>query len=69
MFKDFAELLERYMDPITNSFIDTSTYIEDTEIKMRLRRISNGPIESFNRLPKDLKRNARGFTNFDAIRT
>ncbi len=31
-------------------------------------RLSNGPMESFNRKPKDYKRNARGFSNFDYTR-
>nr|WP_273170606.1 transposase [Dubosiella newyorkensis] len=31
-------------------------------------RLSNGPMESFNRKPKDYKRNARGTSNFDYTR-
>ncbi|WP_455525294.1 transposase [Holdemanella biformis] len=27
-------------------------------------RLSNGPMESFNRNPKDLKRDSRGFSDF-----
>lgn len=27
-------------------------------------RLSNGPMESFNRKPKDLKRDSRGFSDF-----
>lgn len=33
------------------------------------RRRSNGPIEGYNRIPKDYKRNARGFKNFESVRT
>ena len=32
------------------------------------RRLSNGPMEGFNRKPKDMKRLARGFSNFDYVR-
>ena len=31
-------------------------------------RLSNGPIESLNRIPKDMKRTARGYRNFEHIR-
>ena len=31
-------------------------------------RLSNGPVESINRKIKDLKRNARGFQNFEHFR-
>ena len=33
-----------------------------------LSRLSNGPIESLNRIAKDLKRNGRGFRNFEHLR-
>ena len=31
-------------------------------------RLSNGPMESLNRIPKDMKRHARGYGNFEHIR-
>ena len=31
-------------------------------------RLSNGPMESFNRKPKDLKRDSRGFSDFNYTR-
>lgn len=31
-------------------------------------RLSNGPMEGFNRKPKDFKKNSRGFSNFDYTR-
>ena len=31
-------------------------------------RLSNGVMESLNRIPKDMKRNARGYRNFEHIR-
>lgn len=33
-----------------------------------MSRLSNGPIESLNRIPKDMKRGARGYRNFEHIR-
>jgi len=33
-----------------------------------ISRLSNGPIESLNRIAKDLKRNGRGFRNFEHLR-
>lgn len=32
------------------------------------RRLSNRPIEGFNRKPKDLKRDSRGLDNFDYVK-
>ncbi|WP_462348812.1 transposase [Holdemanella biformis] len=31
-------------------------------------RLSNGPMKSFNRKPKDLKRDSRGFSDFNYTR-
>ena len=65
MFRDFASLLEKFEDPIINSFIMVEKIgngkIYDT-------RLSNGPIESINRKVKDLKRLGRGFRNFEHFR-
>ena len=69
LFHNFADLLEKHIDTITNSFIATTTYIGDEEIEERYRRLSNGPMEGYNRKPKDLKRNSRGVTNFEYTRT
>lgn len=65
IFTEFASLLINYKQEIINSFFCIEKEIDG---KIKLRRLSNGPIESFNRLPKDLKRTARGFKNFDYIR-
>ena len=65
IFIDFAYLLERYKDGILNSFI---TYPCQKRSSNKESRLSNGPIESFNRKPKDLVRTARGYANFDHIR-
>ncbi len=60
-FRKFASLLKTNKVGILNSF--TFIHIGNTT-----RRLSNGPIESFNRKIKDSKRNARGYTNFDTFR-
>lgn len=64
MFRQFSELLERYKDPIINSFI----MVEKVSSKNEKSRLSNGPIESMNRKVKDLKRIGRGFKNFEHFR-
>ena len=66
IFVEFAKLLKKHKQPIINSFIhfekitSSGTIIES--------RLSNGPIESLNRKAKDLKRNGRGYTNFEHLR-
>lgn len=63
IFREFSVLLDTHKQEIINSFI----YINDVSGKQR--RISNGPIEGFNRIPKDFKRNSRGLGNFEYART
>lgn len=65
MFRDFANLLEKYKDPIINSFI---TVEKIGNGKIYDSRLSNGPIESINRKVKDLKRLGRDFRNFEHFR-
>ena len=65
MFREFASLLERYEDPIINSFIMVEK-ISNGEIYDS--RLSNGPIESLNRKVKDLKRLGHGFRSFEHFR-
>jgi transposase len=65
MFRDFASLLEKYEDPIINSFIMVEKVGNG---KIYDSRLSNGPIESINRKVKDLKRLGRGFRNFEHFR-
>jgi transposase len=65
MFRDFASLLEKYEDPIVNSFIMVEKVGNG---KIYDSRLSNGPIESINRKVKDLKRLGRGFRNFEHFR-
>lgn len=65
IFHDFASLLEKYEDPIINSFIMVERIGNG---KIYDARLSNGPIESINRKVKDLKRLGRGFRNFEHFR-
>ena len=65
MFRDFASLLEKYKDPIINSFIMVEKIGNG---KIYDSRLSNGPIESINRKVKDLKRLGRGFRNVEHFR-
>lgn len=69
IFNQFAVFLKDFYEPIVRSF--TSLLVLRKSKKDRsdyYARLSNGPMESFNRKPKDLKRNSRGFSNFDYTR-
>lgn len=59
---EFARLLRRYRTQILASF----DYYEFSAGEVR--RLSNGPMEGFNRKPKDMKRDARGFEVFEYVR-
>lgn len=48
----FRDLKEMYID-FNNKYVG---------------RLSNGPMEPLNRIPKDMKRHARGYGNFEHIR-
>lgn len=65
IFREFAELLERYQQPIINSFIMVEKHGQG---KIYNSRLSNGPIESMNRKVKDFKRSTRGCRNFEHLR-
>lgn len=65
IFINFARLLDRYHDPIVNSFIMVSRIGPGGLYDARL---SNGPIESINRKVQDMQRMGRGFRNFDHMR-
>ena len=65
MFEDIADSLQTHRERIINSCI----MIERIDkAGNHLRRLSNGPMESLNRIPKDMKRHARGYGNFYHIR-
>lgn len=63
MFREFSDLLKKHKQEIINSFI----YITDNNGNER--RLSNGPMEGYNRTPKDFKRNSRGLSNFEYARS
>ena len=59
-----TEIINSLINPDTllnDNYVNT---IESTKSEM-IKRISNGPIESYNRKPKDLKRNSRGLKNIE----
>jgi len=62
LFKEFAKLLKSKKEEILNSF----TFIIGPDGKER--RLSNGPMEGYNRTPKDYKRNSRGLNNYEYTR-
>jgi len=65
IFENFSNLLIKYKEPIINSFVMIEKLGRNGKYKSRL---SNGPIESINRKVKDLKKNGRGFRNFEHFR-
>lgn len=62
MFHNIADMLSDNFDAIINSFIILE---KSNGNKVRL---SNGPIESINRIVKDIKRTGRGYRNFELLR-
>jgi len=65
MFKDIADTLDYHFESIANSFVIMERFCSDGT---HISRLSNGPMESLNRIAKDLKRNARGYRNFEHLR-
>lgn len=65
MFRDISFTLEEFFEPIINSFILARRISRDGSYQSRL---SNGPIEALNRIPKDMKRIGRGYRNFEHLR-
>ena len=59
---EFSQMLRSHEDYIIDSFV----ILPDIGVSSRL---SNGPMESFNRKPKDLRRLARGCENFEFYRS
>ena len=66
IFERFSRLLKKYKQPIINSFILLERIGSQGDIMVS--RLSNGPMESMNRLIKDLRRLAHGFRSFDHLR-
>ena len=65
MYREMAKTLTEFFEPIINSFILVERHGLKGEYASRL---SNGPMESLNRIPKDMKRVGRGFENFEHVR-
>lgn len=58
IFSDFALFLIKYKEPIVNSFIKVKVYRKSARTEQEYyARLSNGPMESFNRKPKILNEN------------
>ena len=68
IFKEFADVLEKRKEEIIASFVLVGPSLNYDDTESEYRRMSNGPTEGFNRKPKDMKRSARGFSNFDYVR-
>ena len=66
IFREIAIMLDTHKEAILNSFTMSERIDRDGTIYRS--RLSNGPMESLNRVPKDMKRSARGYHNFDHIR-
>ena len=65
LFMSIADTLNHHSESIINSFIVMERYYADGT---HLSRLSDSPMESLNRIAKDLKRNGRGFRNFEHLR-
>lgn len=66
-FRDFSKTLKNYKQGIINSFIYTTKQESDTHEKV-LRRMSNGPMESFNNVPSSFRSQSHGIDNFEFVR-
>ena len=67
IFRSFANLLKSYREPIINSFV----YITAEEVEQSrksIRRLSNGPIESYNNKPSGFRSDSHGLSNFSFVR-
>ena len=65
MFREISFTLEEFSEAIINSFILSKRKGKSGQFQSRL---SNGPMEALNRIPKDMKRIGRGYKNFEHIR-
>ena len=65
MFQEISYTLEEFFEQIINSFVLVKQNGMEESYQ---RRLSNGPIEALNRIPKDMKRIGRGYLNFEHIR-
>ena len=65
LFHEVAETLSYFFESIVNSFIMIERMCSDGA---HISRLSNGPMESLNRIAKDIKRNGHGYHNFAHLR-
>ena len=65
MFRDISCTLEEFFEPIIQSFVIVQRLGKQDA---HASRLSNGPIEALNRIPKDMKRIGRGYRNFSYLR-
>ena len=63
--KNLVLYQKKHFNEIVLSF---TTIAKENKGEIFYQRLSNGPMEGFNRKPKDMKRMARGFTNFEFVR-
>lgn len=69
IFNYFSAFLKSSKELILNSFTETKVHRKSARQETEYySRLSNGPMESFNRKPKDYKRLARGFSDFHYTR-
>ena len=67
IFREFAALLSKYHDSIVNSFRYV-TASESGRYANKLRRLSNGPMESFNNIPSGYRTQSHGIDDFEFTR-
>lgn len=67
IFREFSVLLSKYHDSIVNSF-KYVTAAESSRYKEQLRRLSNGPMESFNNIPSGYRTQSHGIEDFEFAR-
>lgn len=67
IFREFSVLLSRYHESIVNSFKYTTVTEADSH-EEKLRRLSNGPMESFNNIPSGLRTQSHGIDDFEFAR-
>lgn len=65
IFRETAQTLRKYFEQIINSFILVERYHSGEKTPARL---SNGPMEALNNIPKDMKRLGRGYRNWEYFR-
>lgn len=68
LFQQFANLLKKFKEQIINSFKYVNSK-DDERYHSTLRRLSNGPMESFNNVPSSYRTQSHGVDNFEFTRS